>query len=98
MSFSNDVKSELLSAPVKMNCCRKALLFGLLYNSRHKEGTHLCATFGMRESASLAASLIILLVNITILQFYESVSAVRINKFFVRIIRFYIFIFKNIRV
>lgn len=58
MSFSNDVKKELLSAPVRMNCCRKALLFGLLYNSRHKEGTHLCATFGMRESASLAASLL----------------------------------------
>lgn len=58
MSFSNDVRGELLTVPVKMNCCRKALLFGLLYNSRHKEGTHLCATFGMRESASLAASLL----------------------------------------
>ena len=58
MSFSDDVKGELLSVPVRMNCCRKALLFGLLYNSRHKAGTHLSATFGARESAELAASLL----------------------------------------
>lgn len=58
MSFSDDVKGELLAVPVRMNCCRKALLFGLLYNSRHVEGTHLCATFAMRESASLAATLL----------------------------------------
>lgn len=58
MSFSNDVKSELLSAPVKMNCCRKALLFGLLYNARHKEGKNMSAAFGLRESAELASALL----------------------------------------
>ncbi len=41
-----------------MNCCRKALLFGLLFNAAHIEGTRMRATFAMKESASLAASLL----------------------------------------
>ena len=34
MSFSNEVKKELLSIPIKKNCCKKALLCGLLYNAK----------------------------------------------------------------
>ena len=33
MSFSNEVKDELLALQLKKNCCRKAFLFGLLINS-----------------------------------------------------------------
>ena len=33
MSFSNDVKNELLSLTLKKNCCKNALMLGLLYNA-----------------------------------------------------------------
>ena len=33
MSFSNEVKKELISIPIKKNCCKKAFLLGLLYNA-----------------------------------------------------------------
>ena len=33
MSFSNEVKTEMLSLKNKMNCCKKAFLMGLLYNA-----------------------------------------------------------------
>ncbi len=58
MSFSVEMKKELLSFPIKMNCCRKAYLFGLLYNASHKEGTCMSATFGIREAAERAAELL----------------------------------------
>ena len=52
------MKKELLSLSQKMNCCRKAYMFGLLYNSVHKEGIRMSATFGLRESAERAAELL----------------------------------------
>ena len=58
MSFSIDVKKELISAPVKQNCCKKALLFGLLYNSTHIKDTHFFCEFGLAESAELAKHLL----------------------------------------
>jgi DNA-binding protein WhiA len=33
MSFSNEVKDELVALQLKKNCCKKAFLFGLLINS-----------------------------------------------------------------
>ena len=58
MSFSNDVKKELLSLPIKMNCCRKAMLFGLLFNAEHIEGTRMRVGFALRQTAELALSLL----------------------------------------
>lgn len=58
MSFSVDVKKELMLAPVKQNCCKKALLFGLLYNSTHIKDTHFCCEFGLADSAELAYNLL----------------------------------------
>ena len=58
MSFSIDVKKELMSAPVKQNCCKKALLFGLLYNSIHIKDTHFFCEFGLAESAEMAQHLL----------------------------------------
>ena len=58
MSFSNEVKKELLAMPVKMNCCRKAMLFGLLFNSEHLEGTRMRARFYTREMLELSHSLL----------------------------------------
>lgn len=58
MSFSERMKRELISLPIKMNCCRKAYLFGLLYNASHKEGIAMTATFGMREAAQRAVELL----------------------------------------
>ncbi|MBQ7384429.1 MAG: DNA-binding protein WhiA [Clostridia bacterium] len=58
MSFATEMKKELLSLPIKMNCCRKAYMLGLLYNSAHIEGIRMSAAFGMRESAERAAELL----------------------------------------
>ena len=33
MSFSDEVKKELCSIPIKKNCCKKAFMLGLLYNA-----------------------------------------------------------------
>ncbi len=58
MSFSVDVKKELISAPVKQTCCKKALLFGLLYNSTHIKDTHFLCEFGISEAAETAQHLL----------------------------------------
>lgn len=58
MSFSNEVKNELISLPVKMNCCRKAMLFGLLFGAEHIEGTRMRARFASREILELSHSLL----------------------------------------
>ena len=58
MSFSVDVKKELISAPIKQNCCKKALLFGLLYNSIHIKDTHFSCDFVIEEAAELAKQLL----------------------------------------
>lgn len=56
MSFSSDVKKELLCAPVKMNCCRKALLLGVLYNAHQTQAKSMEAVFGIKEAAELAVT------------------------------------------
>lgn len=58
MSFSEEVKKELLTIDNKMNCCRKAMLFGLLYNAVHREGTRMYAELTLSESAALASELL----------------------------------------
>ena len=58
MSFSVDVKKELISAPVKQTCCKKALLFGLLYNSTHIKDTHFTCEFGISEAVETAQHLL----------------------------------------
>lgn len=37
MSFTWEIREELLRLPVKKNCCRKALLFGLLLSAKREE-------------------------------------------------------------
>ena len=57
MSFSQDVKAELVSTPPRKPCCRRALLHGLLYSSIH-EGECMTATFSDALTSELAVSLI----------------------------------------
>ena len=58
MSFSNEVKRELMSLPIKMNCCRKAMLFGLLFNAEHISGTRMRASFASRDILELTLTLL----------------------------------------
>ncbi len=58
MSFSLEVKKELIDSPIKQTCCKKALLFGLLYNSRHIKGTSFSCEFLLEEAAVLALRLL----------------------------------------
>ncbi len=58
MSFSSEIKAELLSAQIKKNCCKKAFLLGLLYNSRQIEGGRRLAVFNLEESALAAADIL----------------------------------------
>ena len=58
MSFSLEVKKELIDSPIKQTCCKKALLFGLLYNSRHIKGTFFSADFLLEEAAQLSLRLL----------------------------------------
>ena len=37
MSFSENVKNEISSRSIKLTCCRKAFIFGLLINSEPSE-------------------------------------------------------------
>ncbi|MBE6694301.1 MAG: DNA-binding protein WhiA [Ruminococcaceae bacterium] len=57
MSFSQDVKAELAATPPRMPCCRRALLFGLLYDSQ-AEGDKLTATYSDISTAELCVNLI----------------------------------------
>lgn len=58
MSFSNEVKNELRSLQIKMNCCRKAYLFGLLYGAESIDGERMRVTFTSCESAESAMVLL----------------------------------------
>lgn len=66
MSFAEQVKRELISLPVKMNCCRKALLFGLLYNSQTADDGRMRVSLSLEESASLARELLGDMANVTV--------------------------------
>ena len=58
MSFSNEIKTELLSLPIKKNCCKKAFLLGLLYNSRQNKEGRRTAVYGLEESAWAASDIL----------------------------------------
>ncbi len=58
MSFSNEVKSEMLSVQSKKNCCKKAFLLGLLYNADMKKSGEGIAEFNLSESAKAASSIL----------------------------------------
>lgn len=58
LSFSKTVKLEVLSLPIKMNCCKKAFLFGLLFNSHRTENGGFVSSFGLREAAETAERLL----------------------------------------
>ncbi len=57
-SFSSRVKLEILSELPRMNCCKKAFLFGLLYNSVCGENGRSLVSFGQKESAETAENLL----------------------------------------
>ena len=58
MSFSNEVKKELLSVPIKKNCCKKAFLFGLLYNAQADKTGCGSIEYNMPEAAETALELL----------------------------------------
>ena len=58
MSFSNEVKAELLSLQLKKNCCKKALLLGLLYNADIDKSGVGSAEFFSLDAAKSAAELL----------------------------------------
>ncbi|MBE6531627.1 MAG: DNA-binding protein WhiA [Ruminococcaceae bacterium] len=66
MSFAEHVKRELISLPVKMNCCRKALLFGLLYNAQTADNGRMRVSLSLEESAVLARELLGDAANVTV--------------------------------
>ena len=45
MSFSSDLKNELLDMQLKKNCCKKAFLFGLIINAKKIGNKNLCIEF-----------------------------------------------------
>ncbi|MBE6596825.1 MAG: DNA-binding protein WhiA [Ruminococcaceae bacterium] len=58
LSFSSVVKLEILSTLPRMNCCKKAFLLGLLYNSAPVDKSRFATSFGLRESAETAEDLL----------------------------------------
>ena len=58
MSYSSELKKELLSLPIKKNCCRKAYLFGLLYNSEAMGQNRFGVRFSQEETAFSVAKLL----------------------------------------
>ena len=58
MSFAEQVKRELMSIPVKMNCCKKALLFGLVYNAQVADSGKMRVSVSLEESANLVRELL----------------------------------------
>ena len=55
MSFSNEVKDEMLSIQLKKNCCKKAYMLGLLYNAEATRSGECNAVFNLEQSAMAAA-------------------------------------------
>lgn len=66
MSFAEEVKRELISLPVKMNCCKKALLFGLLYNAQTSDEGRMRVSLSLEESAALTRELLGDMANVTV--------------------------------
>ena len=58
MSFSNEVKNEMLAMQIKKNCCRKAFMLGALYNARIFSATEGEAILGLEETAKNVATIL----------------------------------------
>ena len=58
MSFTNEIGAELLSLPLKKNCCRKALLFGLMMGATAGEDGEIHTHFYSEEVRNLTVSLL----------------------------------------
>jgi len=58
MSFSNEIKLELISSQIKKNCCKKAFLFGLLINSKRYSNNQFESMFRLEETADAVSNLL----------------------------------------
>ena len=58
MSFTNQISGELLTLPLKKNCCRRALLFGLLMGASPAGEGGLLARYPSEEVSALAIDLL----------------------------------------
>ena len=58
MSFTTEISEELVRLPLKKNCCRRALLFGLLMGATETEDGRLTARYYSEETAALAEQLL----------------------------------------
>lgn len=58
MSFSQEVKKELFEAPLKKNCCRKAYLLGLLFNSKKQGENSFFAEYSESDVAKRVTELL----------------------------------------
>jgi len=58
MSFATEVKTELLTLPLKRNCCRKAFLCGLLYHALCEQDKTLCIAFADNSQRALASEML----------------------------------------
>ena len=65
MSFSNEVKDELLALQLKKNCCRKAFLFGLLVNSVRDKKNNFEVIYSDEKIADMVAEYLHSLYKIT---------------------------------
>lgn len=58
MSFTTDVSTELLSASLSKTCCRKSMLYGMLFCAKRLENNAVSAEFKTQESAQKAAQIL----------------------------------------
>ena len=58
MSFTTDVITELLDANLPKTCCRKAILYGILFGATRLDGNLFSVEFRTRESAQKAAQIL----------------------------------------
>ena len=58
MTFSEQIKHELLEIPVKKNCCRKAMLCGLIYSATLMPGRQFQVSFSMPLARELASDIL----------------------------------------
>lgn len=58
MSFTTDVIKELLDAPLPKTCCRKAMLYGMLFGATRLDKNEVFVEFRTYESAQKAAQIL----------------------------------------
>lgn len=58
MSFTSEIGAELLALPLKKNCCRKAVLLGLLMGAKIEESGRLTARYYLEGTWNLAMELL----------------------------------------